>query len=127
MSPRIIDGNDVDIIVDVKERWYIFPIPYLELADRSFNEWVDKYNASFNRLSYGVMFSHFNISGRKDQLSLILVNGFKRNISFEYSAPYTNPALTDGVKLGAGYIQTREIPFTTDVNNNLFIIKAITL
>ncbi|HXS57345.1 MAG TPA: POTRA domain-containing protein [Hanamia sp.] len=122
--PLFIDANEVDIIVDVKERWYIFPIPYLELADRSFNEWVDKYNASFNRLSYGVMFSHFNISGRKDQLSLILVNGFKRNISFEYSAPYTNPALTDGVKFGAGYIQTREIPFASDANNNLLYYKS---
>jgi outer membrane protein assembly factor BamA len=124
VSPRVIDANDLDIIVEVKERWYIFPIPFLELGDRSFNEWVEKYDASFKRLSYGVMFSHFNISGRKDQLSLILVNGFKRNIAFEYSAPYTNPALTDGVKFGAGYIQTREIPFATDAGNNLLYYKS---
>lgn len=123
VSPRIIDASDFDIIVEVKERWYIFPIPFLELADRSFNVWLEKYNASFKRLSYGVMFSHFNISGRKDHLSLILVNGFKRNISFEYSAPYTNPALTDGVRFGAGYIQTREIPYQTDYNNNLLYYK----
>ncbi len=124
VAPHIIDTGNFDIIVYVKERWYIFPIPYLELADRSFNEWVEKYNASFKRLSYGVMFSHFNISGRKDKLSLILVNGFKRNISFEYSAPYTNPALSDGVRFGAGYSQTREIPFATDYNNHLVYYKT---
>ena len=81
VSPEIINASDLDIVIEVKERWYIFPIPYLELADRSFNEWLKKYNASFSRLSYGIMFSHYNVSGRRDRLSLIFINGFKRNIS----------------------------------------------
>jgi outer membrane protein assembly factor BamA len=123
ITPRLVDAYDFDIIIEVKERWYIFPIPYFELADRSFNEWLKKYNADFDRVSYGIKFSHFNISGRKDQLSVTFINGFKRNISFEYIAPYTNPALTNGIRIGAGYFQTRELPYKTDYNNNLLYFK----
>ena len=114
VTPQVVNDYDVDILVTVKERWYIFPIPAFQLSDRSFNEWLVKYNGSLNRVNYGMRFYHFNISGRKDQLSLALINGFTRNISFEYKAPYTNPLLSDGVIFGAGFSQIREIPFKTD-------------
>ncbi|MEP6950431.1 MAG: POTRA domain-containing protein [Ginsengibacter sp.] len=121
--PEIIDRGNFDIKVTVKEKWYIFPIPWFQLSDRSFNEWLVKYNGSLKRVNYGVHFSHYNISGRNDQLSVALINGFTRNISFEYKAPYTNPALSDGVLFGAGFSQTRQIPYKTDYNNNLIYYK----
>jgi len=123
INPVFIGESDFDLIVTVKERWYIFPIPAFQLADRSFNEWFVKYKGSLKRVSYGFRFYHFNISGRKDQFSLALINGFTRNISFEYKAPYTNPALSDGVIVGSGFSQTREIAYKTDVNNHLIYYK----
>src|SRR4051812_41669791 len=33
----------VDLIIEVKERWYIFPSPIFELSDRNFNEWWQNY------------------------------------------------------------------------------------
>jgi hypothetical protein len=123
VTPEIISTCDFDIKVSVKEKWYIFPIPWFQLSDRSFNEWLVKYNGSLKRVNYGIHFSHYNISGRNDQLSVALINGFTRNISFEYKAPYTNPALSDGVLFGAGFSQTRQIPYKTDYNNNLIYYK----
>jgi len=123
ITPAFIGMNDFDLNVAVKERWYIFPIPAFQLADRSFNEWYVKYKGSLSRVSYGLRFYHFNISGRNDQFSLSLINGFTRNISFEYKAPYTNPALSDGETLGSGFLQTREIAFKTDNNNHLLYYK----
>jgi len=123
VTPQIISASAFDIYVTVKERWYIFPTPWFQLADRSFNEWLVKYNGSLRRVSYGIRFFHYNISGRNDRLTLALINGFTRNISFEYKAPYTNPALSDGVILGAGFSQVREIPYKTDYNNNLVYYK----
>jgi len=32
-------GDMLFINVDVKERWYLFPIPYFSLIDRNFNQW----------------------------------------------------------------------------------------
>ncbi|MEO8766442.1 MAG: POTRA domain-containing protein [Ginsengibacter sp.] len=121
--PEIISLSDFDVKVTVKERWYVFPIPWFQLADRSFNEWLVKYNGSLKRVNYGVRFFQYNTSGRNDQLSLTLINGFTRNISFEYKAPYTNPALSDGVIFAAGYLQTREVPYQTDFHNNLIYFK----
>jgi len=123
VTPEIISASAFDIYVTVKERWYLFPTPWFQLADRSFNEWLVKYNGSFHRVSYGIRFFHYNISGRNDRLTVALINGFTRNISFEYKAPYTNPALSDGVILGAGFSQARQIPYKTDYNNNLVYYK----
>ena len=123
VTPEIITDFDFDIHVTVKERWYIFPIPSFRLADRSFNEWLVKYNGSLNRVNYGIRLFHYNISGRNDRLALTLINGFTRNISFEYRAPYTNPALSDGVIFGAGLLQIKQIPYKTDYNNNLIYYK----
>ncbi|MDE3253775.1 MAG: hypothetical protein KGO92_13290, partial [Bacteroidota bacterium] len=37
-------GNVVNIRVDLKERWYFFPLPYFRLVDRNFNQWwVDQH------------------------------------------------------------------------------------
>lgn len=120
---QLPNADEADIIIILKERWYIFPIPYVELADRSFNEWAKTYNADLKRLSYGVYFTHFNFTGRRDPFSLILINGFKRNISFEYAIPYINKNLTKGLKLGAGIEQTRQIPYKTDFGNKLVYFK----
>ncbi|MEO8567480.1 MAG: POTRA domain-containing protein [Ginsengibacter sp.] len=123
VSPVIINANDFDIVVDVVERWYIFPIPVFQLADRSYNEWIEKYNASLDRVSYGIRFYHKNASGRNDQFSISLINGFTRNISFNYKAPYSNPSLTEGVSVEGGFSQTREIPFLTSNKNNIIYFK----
>jgi outer membrane protein assembly factor BamA len=120
---QLPNNDEADILIILKERWYIFPVPYVELADRSFNEWAKTYNADLKRLSYGVYFTHFNFTGRRDPFSLILINGFTRNISFEYAIPYINKYLTTGLKLGAGTEQTRQIPYKTDFENKLVYYK----
>ncbi|MEP6597340.1 MAG: POTRA domain-containing protein [Ginsengibacter sp.] len=123
VTPVSITSYDFTVMVDVKERWYIFPIPAFQLADRSFNEWVDTYSASLKRVSYGMRFYHMNVSGRKDQFSFTLINGFTRNISFDYRAPYSNPALSEGVLFSGGFLQTREIPYQTNSKNNIIYFK----
>ncbi|MDQ6761441.1 MAG: hypothetical protein M3015_02305 [Bacteroidota bacterium] len=123
VTPVIINASEFNVLVEVKERWYIFPIPVFQIADRSFNEWIKKYDADFDRVSYGLRFYHLNVSGRKDQFSFTLINGFTRNISFDYKAPYSNPALSEGVSFGAASAQTRSIPFKTDSKNNIIYFK----
>ena len=33
-----LEKDQFDILVDLKERWYTFPVPVFELSDRNFNE-----------------------------------------------------------------------------------------
>ena len=121
--PLILNPSEVDIVITVKEKWYFLPIPHLELADRSFNEWVKIHNADFNRLSYGIRFTQQNISGRRDELSVALINGFKRKLSAEYELPYFNSALTKGFRIGGGISQTKEIPYASSLENKLMYFE----
>jgi len=118
-DPLIIDAYTADIIVTVREKWYIYPLPEFSLVDRSWDEWVTKYNASLKRVNYGVKFAHYNLTGRRDELNIKLINGYTRNISFNYKAPYANSSLTNGFSIGAGYSQTHEVAYKTSYNNNL--------
>lgn len=113
-------GQDqIDLLITVKEKWYLLPLPVLELADRSINEWLKTYHADLKRLSYGISFTHQNFSGRRDQLSLTLVNGFNRRISFQYKNPYINRRLTKGLEFGASLAEAKEIPYITSDSNKL--------
>jgi outer membrane protein assembly factor BamA len=118
-EPLIIDSYTTDIIISVREKWYIYPLPEFSIVDRSYDEWISKYNASLKRVNYGVKFADYNLTGRKDELNIRLINGYTRNIAFNYKAPYANPSLTNGFAIGAGYSQTHEVAYKTSYTNNL--------
>ncbi len=126
VMPDIISAYNCKIIVSVKERWYIFPIPKFQLVDRSFNEWIDKHNGSLDRVNYGVNFLHNNLTGRKDKLRVTLITGYTQNISGSYTPSYSNHKLTRGYSIGAGYMQMREIPYLTTYQNQLLLYKQDT-
>ena len=50
---KSFEGYKIDILVDVKERWYIFPVPYLKPVDRNLNQWIVEQKASLSRVNYG--------------------------------------------------------------------------
>lgn len=119
-----LDSVNISIAVRVSERWYIYPIPQFKLVDRNFNEWWKTYNHSLSRVDYGIKFVHYNLSGRRDQLRIYLINGYTRNISFSYNAPYSNRALTEGFIVGGGYNQRRELPYKTNYNDSLLFYPS---
>ena len=123
VEPIILNAFQFDIIVSVTERPYIFPIPQFQLVDRSFDEWIVKHNGSLARVNYGINFLHYNLSGRKDRLQLSVTNGYTRNISAYYNSPYSNPKLTEGFYVGAGFSQTREMPYKTTYDNTFAYFK----
>lgn len=117
--PSLVVNNAINFTVIVKERWYIYPLPQFQLIDRNFNEWVNIYNADINRTVYGAKFSHYNFSGRKDQLRIFALSGYSRNLSFTYSSPYSNNKLTEGFSFGAGFTQNRILIYKTTANNRI--------
>jgi outer membrane protein assembly factor BamA len=123
IQPFITSARTMNLLVVVKERWYIFPTPQFKLVDRNFNEWVKEYNADLNRVIYGLKFAHYNFSGRGDQLRIFLLNGYARNLSFSYTAPYSNRNLTEGFSVGAGFTQNREFAYKTTYTNKLLQFK----
>ena len=100
-------GSTIVIQVHLVEKWYIYPTPEFRLADRNFNDWWKTNNANLDRVTYGIKFSHYNLSGRDDELNIYLLNGYSRNFSISYYSPYTNKNLTERFSLRAGFSQNR--------------------
>jgi len=119
-----LDTANVTIHVQVQERWYLYPVPQFKWIDRNFNEWYRTYNASLARVNYGIKFVHYNLSGRRDQLRIYFINGYTRNVSFSYTAPYSNRALTQGFTVGGGYLQKRELPNKINYNDSLIFYPS---
>ncbi len=112
--------NLVFISVDVKERWYLFPLPYFKIVDRNFNEWWVTDKASFDRVNYGLKFMQNNVSGRNDKLNLYLIWGYSRQISFRYEQPLANKSLTSGYSVGFDFSRQRELNYATGFSKPLF-------
>ena len=119
----MISAYEMDVIVIVKERWYIFPLPEFKVIDRSFNEWLVTYNADLSRVNYGLKFEHKNFSGRRDPLRFFLISGYSQNIAFSYSQPYSDKALTQGFGIGGGFLQNRETAIKTSYDNKIQFFK----
>ena len=113
-------GELVFIGVDLKERWYLFPLPYFKLVDRNFNQWWVEQKASLNRVNYGIKFSQYNFTGRNDKLNIYLIGGYSREIYFKYEQPYTNKALTSGFSFSFDFARQRELNYGTLINKQQF-------
>lgn len=106
-------ADEVGISIDVKERWYLFPLPFFKVVDRNWNEWIKRYGASLNRVNYGLKLSQENLSGRRDKLNLSLISGYAREFSVGYSAPYLDKKLQQGLNIAFQYSRRRELNYFT--------------
>lgn len=123
LRPEFDTSNNLTIRIKVLERWYIFPTPQFSLTDRNFNEWWKTFRASLDRVIYGIKFTHYNLSGRADQLNVYVLNGFSRNFYLNYSNPYINSAMTKGFSAGLGYAEYRTYPYKTSRENKILFFQ----
>jgi hypothetical protein len=112
-------GHVVDVSIQVKERWYIFPIPYIKPVDRNLAEWA-KQGYGADRLNYGFKFTYYNFTGRSDKLRLWLITGYSKQIQFLYDQPYADKSLKHGYKVGFSYLSNREVNYATAHNQQIF-------
>src|SRR6185436_2956733 len=75
---KSFEGYNVDVLVQVKERWYIFPVPYFKPVDRNLNQWIVEQKASFTRVNYGAKLLYNNFTGRNDKLRAWFINGYTK-------------------------------------------------
>lgn len=114
-------GQYHSLLIEVTERWYIFPIPIFELADRNFNEWWYNQNRKLNRINYGIRFADRNFRGRKEELRITLQGGFTTKLGLGYTVPYLNKRQTLGIDIDANYDQNKQISYRTIENKQVFL------
>jgi hypothetical protein len=126
------DPNQIDVHFTFIERWYIWPVPILEFADRNFNEWMKK--KDLNRVNYGLFLTWNNFRGRREKLIVYARFGYDEKYELSYQIPYINRNQTWGFGVSAGSSQNHEIAYnsfkeyaddeTPDVSNKEVYYKS---
>jgi outer membrane protein assembly factor BamA len=115
------EKGKLDVLVDVKERWYTFPAPVFELSDRNFNEWWQNYDHDFHRVNYGLRLYQFNMRGRNETLRLLAQLGFQRRFDLSYRIPYIDRRQKQGLVFELGYLETKNLAIRTEDHKYEFL------
>src|SRR5690349_6398886 len=83
-----LPDKSFDLLVEVEERWFTFPIPICALSDRNFHEWWENYDHQLNRTNYGLRLYQYNFRGRNETIRLTAQFGFSRKFDLIYRIPY---------------------------------------
>ncbi len=115
VSVRALDmgNNHIDVLVELSERWYIFPVPIFELSDRNFNEWWNNYNHDLTRINYGLRIYHNNFRGRNESLRLTAQFGFYQKFDIQYRIPNLDRTQKHGLTFNIDFGAPRNLAYKT--------------
>jgi len=112
------DPRQLDLTVKMIERWYIWPIPWIEFPDHNLNAWLK--DPLWSHLTYGINLSFFNARGRNETLTLLLHFGYNQKYGFTYKTPYINRNKTWGFGFGADAELNRTLAVATEDDRNVY-------
>lgn len=126
-----IENGKLIINVLVEERWYLWPYPILEHADRNLSSWIDSKDIS--KINYGAYFVKYNFRGRREILKIKTRLGYREQFAVSYFNPGLNNNLQNGLGLSFEYFRQKELAYITEnnklnfyrTNDNLYIYKSI--
>lgn len=111
-----------DLLVEVEERWFTFPIPIFELSDRNFNEWWENYDHKLNRTNYGLRLYQYNFRGRNETIRLTAQFGFTRKFDLIYRIPYIDKKQKQGLIFEFDYGEPKNLAYQT-LNHKLVFLS----
>jgi outer membrane protein assembly factor BamA len=104
----------IDLLVEVTERWYFFPIPIFELSDRNFSDWWQNYNHDPSRVNYGVNLTRYNFRGRNETLQMVAQFGFTQRFELSYRIPYIDYRQKQGIAFNFDFSDPKNIAYFTN-------------
>jgi outer membrane protein assembly factor BamA len=117
--------SSLNLTVTVAERWYTYPLPIMEIADRNFNVWWVEQHHDIRRLNAGIALLKRNIRGRNETLTLIAQTGYTRQLGVQYEFPFIDKKMQKGLQIYSGYYQNKEVASQT-INNKQIFLKDYT-
>jgi outer membrane protein assembly factor BamA len=116
--------NDIRFIslnITVVEKWFFWPIPFVEFSDRNVNVWKDL-DFDPNRTNYGLYGFVYNLFGRNHRLKTNLKTGYNKELGLEYRIPFISQNSNWGLNAMANYKSQNEVWFQTK-NDSLQFFK----
>jgi outer membrane protein assembly factor BamA len=123
ITPLDLKNGLVDLLIEVDERWYTFPVPIFTLSDRNFNEWWENYDHDFSRVNYGVKLYQYNMFGLNQTLTLTAQFGFQRRFQLMYKIPYIDNNQKAGLIFEMDFIEAKNVADST-VDHILRYVKS---
>lgn len=114
----VIDSIFSDVVIVLKERWYIWPLPVFKFAEPNFNTWW--INKDFSRTNYGVLLMWRNFRGWNEDLSAKAQFGYSKEFMLSYRIPYLTNGYRLGMQINANYTQQEEITVATNDDKRVF-------
>jgi outer membrane protein assembly factor BamA len=122
-----LSTSQVDLLVEVNERWYTFPVPIFELSDRNFNEWWQNYNHDLKRVNYGLRLYQYNFRGRNETLRFTAQFGFTRRFELSYRIPYIDHQQRHGLIFDFNYDEPKNLAYLTEDHKLNFLEEKKTI
>lgn len=116
-----LDNGRADLFIHLEERWYIFPVPIFELADRNFNEWWYERGRDLRRTQYGLRLNHKNFRGRNEQLYAVAQFGFTKRFDLSFDAPYIDAAQRYGLNFDISYSDNKNVAYKTEAHKLVYL------
>lgn len=116
-----IDSASVKIKIQLKERWYFFPLPYFRWVDRNFSQWWNEQHRSLDRVNYGINLRQGNVTGNNDKLTVGYITGYTHQASVRYQMPFIDKQLKYGLGMGWAQFNQKEINYKTEGNKQVFL------
>lgn len=116
-----VQADSMDLLVVVKEQWYIIPELSFKLADRNFNVWWFEQGRDLSRMNLGVTLKHRNFRGNTETLGVTAQVGYTRKFGLEYFRPYIDKNQRHGVGMDVFWAENEEIFYQTDSNKLQFV------
>lgn len=105
-------GSGYNVAVVVVEKWYAWPIPFVEFSDRNFNVWGDL-DFDPERTNYGLYVFNYNLFGRNHTLKTQLKTGYNTNLGIEYRIPFLSRNTQWGLNTMVKYASQNEVWYET--------------
>ncbi len=121
IQSKINDSSKtIDYTIKMKERWYIWPIPFVDYLDRNINSWWKTKDPG--RLAYSMQLYLDNFSGVKDRLMLQFRTGYANQLLVNYRLPYLNEKQTLGAYVQYAFNEFNKLSYATLNNTQQFVV-----
>jgi outer membrane protein assembly factor BamA len=120
ITPLFTAEDEVEILISVKERWYVLPSIIFQLADRNFSEWWTNQGKDWSRVNYGLKINHNNVGGRNEKLRFSGQMGFTKGLDILYSKPYIDKNQKHGLAIQLTYADQKTVAIKSANNRQVF-------
>jgi len=120
ITPLIVGPEEVEVLISVKERWYLLPSVIFQLADRNFAEWWTNQSRDWSRVNYGIKINHANVGGRNEKFRFSGQLGFTKGLEIIYSKPYIDRKQKHGLSYQLTYADQKTLPIASRFNRQVF-------